>query len=62
MILENVSANVVSPPDDVGMREFLQQADLSDDAVLVHVVLVDLHHRHLPGCAVHYLSDREQHS
>ena len=34
-------------PDDVGVRELLQEADLSDDAVLVDVVLVDLHHHHL---------------
>lgn len=42
-------------PDDVGVGEFLQQADLSYDAVLVHVVFVDLHHRYLPTGAVHHL-------
>ena len=44
-------------PDDVGVREFLQEADLSYDAVLVHVILVDLHHHHLPTGAVHHLKD-----
>lgn len=44
-------------PDDVGVGEFLQQADLSYDAVLVHVVLVDLHHHHLPAGGVHHLKD-----
>ena len=44
-------------PDDVGVGEFLQQADLSYDAVLVHVIFVDLHHHHLPTGAVHHLKD-----
>lgn len=39
------------------MGQFLQQADLSNDAVLVHIIFVDLYHHNLPSGAVHYLKD-----
>ena len=48
----------LSLPDDVRVGESLQQADLSHDAVLIHVVLVDLHHHHLTGGVVHDLRER----
>lgn len=48
-------------PDDVGVGEFLQQADLTHDAVLVHVVFVNLHHRHLATGVVHHLKDIGDH-
>lgn len=44
-------------PDDVRVGELLQQADLSYNAVLVHVVFVDLHHHHFPTGAVNHLQD-----
>lgn len=44
-------------PNDVGVGEFLQKADLSYDAVLVHIVFVDLHHHHLSTGVVHHLKD-----
>lgn len=44
-------------PNDVGVGELLQKANLSYDAVLVHVVFVDLHHHHLPIGDVHHLKD-----
>ena len=47
------------PPDDVGVGELLQQADLTDDAVLVHVVLVDLYHHYLPCGTVHHLGNMQ---
>lgn len=42
-------------PDNVGVGELLQQADLSYYAVLVHIVFVDLHHHHLPTTVVNHL-------
>lgn len=44
-------------PDDVGVGELLQQTDLSYNAVLVHVVFVDLHHHYLLTSAVNHLKD-----
>ena len=44
-------------PDYVGMGEFLQQTDLSYDAVLVHVILIDLHHHDLTSGAVNHLTN-----
>ncbi len=48
-------------PDDVGVGELLQQADLSNNAVLVYVVFVDFHYHHLSTGAVNHLKDIEVH-
>lgn len=50
-----MSRKQVLVPDDVGVREFLQQTYLSHDAVLVHIIFIDLDHHHLPTGAVHHL-------
>lgn len=44
-------------PDNVGVRELLQQADFSYNAVLVYVIFVDFHHHHFPTGAVNHLKD-----
>lgn len=40
------------------MRQLLQEADLSDDGVLVHVLLVDLHDHHFARGVVHHLRNK----
>lgn len=58
MEMELGSEFELSLPDNVGMGEFLKQADLSHNAVLVHVVLIDLDHHHFTGGVVHDLQYR----
>lgn len=46
------------PPDDVGVGQLLQQADLTHYHLLVHIVLVDLHHHHFTSSSLGHLEPR----
>lgn len=46
------------PPDNVRVGQLLQQADLTYNHLLVHVVLVDLHHHHFTISSLGHLDPR----
>lgn len=45
-------------PDDVGVGELLQQADLTHYHLLIHIILVDLYHHHFTSSSVGHLEPR----